>query len=123
MGPLDLDRARHSPARDDTGQEPTSHHLRRHRPAHRPALLPGPRKAISVTFTGFCEQLLAAYPHAPVVAVICDNVIIHRSKIVQLAANVPSRLLVVHGARYSPHDNPVERVWGALKAWLANNPT
>jgi hypothetical protein len=27
------------------------------------------------------------------------------------------------GARYSPHDNPVERVWGSLKAWLANTPT
>jgi Acetyltransferase (GNAT) family len=24
------------------------------------------------------------------------------------------------GAHYSPHDNPVERIWGALKAWLAN---
>jgi hypothetical protein len=33
------------------------------------------------------------------------------------------RLLVLHGARYSLHDNPTERVWGALKAWLANNPT
>jgi hypothetical protein len=31
--------------------------------------------------------------------------------------------VVLHGARYSPHDNPTERVWGALKAWLANNPT
>jgi transposase len=30
---------------------------------------------------------------------------------------------VLHGARYGPHDNPVERIWGALKAWLANNPT
>jgi hypothetical protein len=30
---------------------------------------------------------------------------------------------VLHGARYSPHDNPVERIWGALKAWLANTPT
>jgi hypothetical protein len=37
----------------------------------------------SATFTTFCEQLLAAYPTAPVVAAICDNVIIHRSKIVQ----------------------------------------
>ena len=27
------------------------------------------------------------------------------------------------GARYIPHDNPVERIWGALKAWLANSPT
>ena len=30
---------------------------------------------------------------------------------------------MLHGARYSPHDNPVERVWGALKAWLADTPT
>src|SRR6266545_2468731 len=81
------------------------------------------RKAISASFTGFCEHLLAAYPAAPVVAVICDNVIIHRSKIVQRWLAAHTRLLVLHGARYSPHDNPVERIWGALKAWLANNPT
>ena len=81
------------------------------------------RKAISASFTGFCEQLLAAYPTAPVVAVICDNVIIHRSKIVQRWLKNHPRLLVLHGARYSPHDNPTERIWGALKAWLANNPT
>ena len=80
-------------------------------------------KAISATFTAFCEQLLAAYPAAPIVVVICDNVIIHRSKIVQRWRKTHPRLLVLHGARYSPHDNPVERVWGALKAWLANNPT
>jgi hypothetical protein len=40
-------------------------------------------KAISASFTAFLEQLLVAYPAAPQVAVICDNVIIHRSKIVQ----------------------------------------
>jgi hypothetical protein len=62
------------------------------------------RKAISASFTGFCEQLLAAYPAAPVVAVICDNVIIHRSKIVQRWLKSRPRLLVLHGARYSPHD-------------------
>jgi transposase len=81
------------------------------------------RKAISTSFTGFCEQLLAAYPAAPLVAVVCDNVIIHRSKIVQRWLATHPRLRVLHGARYSPHDNPVERIWGALKAWLANNPT
>jgi transposase len=81
------------------------------------------RKAISASFTAFCEQLLAAYPAAPVVAVVCDNVIIHHSKIVQRWLGAHPRLRVLHGARYSPHDNPVERVWGALKAWLANNPT
>jgi len=81
------------------------------------------RKAVSATFTGFCEHLLAAYPTAPVVAVVCDNVIIHRSKIVQRWLATHPRIQVLHGARYSPHDNPVERVWSALKAWLANNPT
>ena len=82
------------------------------------------RKAVSATFTAFCEQLLAAYPAAPVVVVVCDNVIIHRSKLVQRWLAVHPRLLVWHGARYSPHDNhPVERIWAALKAWLANSPT
>jgi transposase len=81
------------------------------------------RKAISPTFTAFLEQLLAAYPAAPVVAVVCDNVIIHCSKLVNRWLAAHPRLLVVHGARYSPHDNPVERIWGILKAWLANSPT
>jgi transposase len=79
------------------------------------------RKAVSASFTGFCEQLLAAYPAAPVVVVICDNVIIHRSKIVQRWLQSHPRLRVLHGTRYSPHDNPTERIWAALKAWLANN--
>jgi transposase len=81
------------------------------------------RKAVSASFTGFCEQLLAAYPAAPLVAVICDNVVIHHSKIVQRWLTAHPRLVVLHGARYSPHDNPVERIWAVLKAWLANNPT
>jgi transposase len=81
------------------------------------------RKAVSANFTAFCEQLLAADPAAPMVAVICDNVIIHRSKLVQRWLAAHPRLLVLHGARYSPHDNPLERIWAALKAWLANTPT
>jgi transposase len=81
------------------------------------------RRAVSVSFTAFCQQLLATYPTAPVVAVICDNVIIHRSKLVQRWLLAHPRLLVMHGARYSPHDNPVERIWAALKAALANSPT
>jgi transposase len=80
------------------------------------------RKAVSATFIAFCEQLLAAYPAAPKVVVVCDNVIIHRSKLVCAWLADHPRILVLHGARYSPHDNPVERIWGALKAWLANSP-
>jgi transposase len=81
------------------------------------------RKAVSASFTAFLEQLLAAYPSAPVVAVVCDNVIIHHSKLVARWLATHPRVVVLHGARYSPHDNPVERIWGALKAWLANSPT
>jgi transposase len=80
-------------------------------------------KAVSASFTAFLAQLLAAYPTAPVVAVVCDNVIIHHSKIVGRWLAAHPRVVVLHGARYSPHDNPVERIWAALKAWLANSPT
>jgi hypothetical protein len=30
------------------------------------------------------------------------------------------RLELLYGARYSPHDNPVERVWAGLKNYVAN---
>ena len=81
------------------------------------------RKAVSAGFVALLEQLAAAYPAAPAVAVVCDNVLIHRAKLVQRWLAAHPRVVVLHGARYSPHDNPVERIWGALKAWLANSPT
>jgi DDE superfamily endonuclease len=81
------------------------------------------RKAVSASFTAFCEQLLAAYPAAPVVAVVYDNVVIHRSKIVRRWLQAHSRLRVLHEARYSPHDNPVERVWGgSRRGWPTADP-
>jgi hypothetical protein len=55
-------------------------------------------KAVSATFTAFCVHLLGAYPTAPVVAVICDNVIIHRSKIVQRWLQTYPRLRILHGS-------------------------
>jgi transposase len=81
------------------------------------------RKAVSAGFTAFLDQLLAAYPAVPLVVVVCDNVIIHHSKIVQRWLATHPRIRILHGARYSPHDNPTERIWAALKAWLANSPT
>jgi transposase len=81
------------------------------------------RTAVSASFTAFCERLLAASPTAPVVAVVCDNVIIHHATIVGRWLASHPRVRVLHGARSSPHDNPVERIWGALKASLANSPT
>ena len=56
------------------------------------------------------------------VAVICDNVIIHRSKIVQRWRTTHPRLLVLHGPAPAPRQ-PGRAHRGALKAWLANDPT
>ena len=71
----------------------------------------------AASFTTMLEMLLAAYPTAPAVVVICD--IHHASRVGQWTAEHP-RLRLVYGAAYSPHDNPVERIWAALKAGLAN---
>jgi transposase len=66
------------------------------------------------------DQVLAAFPSAPAIAVICDNDSIHHArKVTRYLAEHP-RLELLYGARYSPHDNPVERIWGALKNYVAN---
>ena len=71
-------------------------------------------------FTAMLDMLLTAYPTAPAVAVICDNDGIHHARSVgQWTADHP-RLRLIHAAAYSPHDNPAERVWAALKTDLAN---
>lgn len=75
---------------------------------------------VSVVFCYFLDLLLSAYPHAPTVAVICDNAAIHHSKITKRWLADHPRLLLIHGARYSPQDNPVERIWAALKQHIAN---
>jgi transposase len=71
-------------------------------------------------FTAMLQLLLAAYPNAPAVAVICDNDGIHHAATVRRWTSDHPRLRLIYGAAYSPHDNPVERIWGALKAQLAN---
>jgi hypothetical protein len=58
-----------------------------------------------------------------VVAVVCDNVIIHHAKLVQRWLATHPRVVGVARGPLQPHDNPVERIWAALKAWLANSPT
>jgi transposase len=77
-------------------------------------------KNVSVVFCYFLQQLLDAYPHAPVIAVICDNGTTHHSKITQRWLAEHPRLQVIEGAKYSPQDNPVERIWAALKRKIAN---
>ncbi|TQM85436.1 DDE superfamily endonuclease [Saccharothrix saharensis] len=67
-------------------------------------------KNVSVVFCYFLEQLLTAHPDAPVVAVVCDNGSIHHSGITRRWLAKHPRLMLIQGAKYSPQDNPVERV-------------
>jgi hypothetical protein len=59
-------------------------------------------------FLAFLDQLLRAFPRAPAVAVICDNDTIHHARAVTAWLEDHPRLELLYGARYSPHDNPVE---------------
>lgn len=77
-------------------------------------------KCVSVVFCYFLEQLLAAYPDVPVVAVLVDNDTTHTSGITARWLAEHPRLQLITGAKYSPQDNPVERVWASLKRAIAN---
>lgn len=77
-------------------------------------------KNVSVVFCYFLDLLLTAYPDAPIVAVICDNGTTHHSGITKRWLAEHPRLLLIEGARYSPQDNPVERIWAVLKQHIAN---
>jgi transposase len=77
-------------------------------------------KRCAADFIALLDQLLAAFPDAPVIAVICDNDIIHHARKVTRYLDKHPSLELLYGARYSPHDNPVERIWGALKNYVAN---
>ena len=74
----------------------------------------------AAAFIAFLQTLLDTCPNAPVVAVVCDNDSIHHARAVTAYVAGHPRLRLLYGARYSPHDNPVERIWAVLKAHLAN---
>jgi transposase len=71
-------------------------------------------------FIAFLAQVLQAFPRAPVIVVICDNDSIHHARKVTAYLKGHPRLELLYGARYSPHDNPAERIWAALKNYAAN---
>jgi transposase len=71
-------------------------------------------------FVALLDQLIVAFPRAPVIVVICDNDSIHHAKAVTAFLDAHPRLELLYGARYSPNDNPVERIWAALKNYVAN---
>jgi hypothetical protein len=70
-------------------------------------------------FITLLDQVLRAFPRSPVIAVICDNDSIHHAPKVTAYLVEHPRLELLYGARYSPHDNPAERIWAALTNYLA----
>jgi hypothetical protein len=71
-------------------------------------------------FIALLAMLAQAFPQAPVIAVICDNDSIYRARAVTAHLEQHPRLELLYCARYSPHDDPVERIWAALTNYMAN---
>jgi hypothetical protein len=71
-------------------------------------------------FIAFLQMIAAAFPAAPKIVVICDNDSIHHAHAVIRYLGKHPQIELLYGARYSPHDNPVERIWGGLKNYVAN---
>jgi len=71
-------------------------------------------------FIALLDMLLEAFPLAPAIVVIVDNDSIHHARAVTAYLKNHPRLELLYGARYSPHDNPVERIWAGLKNYVAN---
>ena len=74
----------------------------------------------AAVFIAFLQMITEAFPAAPAIVVICDNDSIHHARKVTAYLDKHPRLELLYGARYSPHDNPAERIWAALKNYVAN---
>jgi hypothetical protein len=74
-------------------------------------------------FIALLRMLAQAFPRAPAIVVICDNDSIHHARAVTRYLQKHPRLELLYGARYSPHDNPVERIWAGLKATWPTPPS
>ena len=78
-------------------------------------------RKLAVHFVEFLEQLAATYPTGPIFLVL-DNVITHDAKVVRAWLGANPRVHVLWLPKYAAHDaNPVERIWGLMKAKVAAN--
>lgn len=68
------------------------------------------RRANSAAFVRLLECLLETKAAAPAVALVLDNVNIHSSRLVQAWLLEHPQVHLLYGARYCPHENPVERI-------------
>jgi hypothetical protein len=77
-------------------------------------------KNVPVVFCYFLDQLLTAYPDAPVIAVLSDNGSTHHSGITAKWLAQHPRLMLIPGAKYSPQDNPRRTSPGRTQHHIAN---
>ena len=91
------------------GHEPQGHRARRARDEHGAWVYRLGRRC-AADFIALLDQLLQAFPHAPAIVVICDNDSIHHARKVTAYLERHPRLELLYGARYSPNDNPAERI-------------
>ena len=78
-------------------------------------------RKLAVHFVAFLERLAGAYPAGPLVLVM-DNVRMHDAKAVRRWLAAHPRVTVLWLPKYAAHDaNPVERLWGLMKAEVAAN--
>lgn len=74
------------------------------------------------TFLAFLRQVNRAYPNADAIYVVLDNWPTHHAALIRQAlAHELSRLRLVYLPTYSPWLNPIEKLWGWLKADLLNH--
>lgn len=78
-------------------------------------------RKLAAHFVAFLQHLAAAYPTGPLVLAM-DNVRMHDAKLVRAWRAANPRVAVLWLPKYAAHDaNPVERLWGLMKADIAAN--
>ena len=79
-------------------------------------------RANSAAFNEFLGQILDAYPSAPVIAIVLDNMSTHSSGPVQRWLAAHGRVKLLYVARYCPPSQPGGARLGGMKRHLANSP-
>lgn len=75
----------------------------------------------SAVFIKWLELLRRAYRRYRVIHVVCDNYIIHKSKITLAAVAKMGNIKLHFLPPYSPEHNPIERLWGELHTNVTRN--
>ena len=75
----------------------------------------------SAVFIKWLELLRRAYRRYRVIHVVCDNYVIHKSKITLAAVAKMGNIKLHFLPPYSPEHNPIERLWGELHTNVTRN--